>query len=270
MPHDDGYDAADDSRKCYDLAIATLREQLEEFPCERIGPHRLYLGDCAALMPLIGNVDVTITDPPYGAVTHAGARSSKSLDATTIDFGCIDQKAAVKLCSQLVAISSRWVVMTCEWRHAASFEDAGLPLVRLGIWVKPNGAPQFTGDRPGTGWEAVAILHRVGRKRWNGGGSHGVWHCPIAQGEHPTQKPLRLVAGWVQAFSETGETILDPFMGSGTTGVACAKLGRNFIGIEQDERYFELACRRVEEAHRQPDMFLEAPIPAEQLSLLNG
>ncbi len=65
----------------------------------------------------------------------------------------------------------------------------------------------------------------------------------------------------VNWFSDEGETVLDPFMGSGTTGVACAKLGRRFIGIEIDESYFDIACRRIEEAYRQPDMFIEpAPV----------
>ena len=143
-----------------------------------------------------------------------------------------------------------------------SLEAAGVPLVRLGVWIKPNGAPQFTGDRPGTGWEAVAILHREGKKRWNGGGHHAVWHCPIEQGEHPTQKPLRLVSDWLRAFSDFGETILDPFMGSGTTGVAAVKLGRKFIGIEIEPKYFDIACRRIDEALRSPDMFIERPKPA--------
>lgn len=265
---DDGYDAADNSRKCYDLAIATMRERLAGFRCEQIGPHRLYLAPCEDLMPLLGTVGAVITDPPYGSVTHAGARSANSLDKTTIDFSAIDRTAFIQLCQSLVGIASRWVVMTCEWRHAAAAEDAGLPLVRLGVWVKPNGAPQFTGDRPGTGWEAVAILHRPGRKRWNGGGSHGVWHCPIVQGEHPTQKPLKLIAEWVQDFSEPGETVLDPFMGSGTTGVACAKLGRKFIGIERDPRYFEIACARMREANNQPDLFIDPGPKPKQLDLL--
>jgi len=265
---DDGYDAADNSRGCYELAIATLRERLESFRCERIGPHRLYLGQCEELFPLIGRVDIVITDPPYGSVTHAGARSANSLDKTTIDFACIDKDGFAVLCAKLVEVATRWVVMTCEWRHAATLEDAGLPLVRLGVWVKPNGAPQFTGDRPGTGWEAIAILHRPGRKRWNGGGRHGVWHCPIEQGEHPTQKPLKLVADWVQAFSDPGDVVLDPFMGSGTTGVACVKLGRKFIGIERDERYFDLACKRLDAAHNQPDLFVDPGPKPKQLNLL--
>jgi site-specific DNA-methyltransferase (adenine-specific) len=123
-----------------------------------------------------------------------------------------------------------------------------VPLVRLGVWIKPNAAPQFTGDRPGTGWEAVAVLHRKGRKRWNDGGHHAVWTCPVQRGGHPTQKPERLVSDWVKAFTNPGEMILDPFMGSGTTGVAAIKHGRGFTGIEIDPKYFDLACRRIDEA----------------------
>lgn len=226
----------------------------------------LYCGDCRELLPTLDAVDVVITDPPYGAVTHAGARSAKSLDKTTIDFAAITSSDLAALSLEFVKIARRWVVMTCEWRHAANLESDGVPLVRLGVWIKPNGAPQFTGDRPGTGWEAVAILHREGRKRWNGGGHHAVWVCPIEQGEHPTQKPLRLVTQWVQAFTEAGETILDPFMGSGTTGVAAVSLGRKFIGVEKEQKYFDLSLRRIQATLDAPSLFdaPRAPFPEQE------
>lgn len=233
-----------------------------------IGGCTLYLGDCMDILPTLPKVDAVITDPPYGDVTHKGARSSNSLDVTTIDFDSIDSKQLADLCAKLVDQAYRWVVMTCEWRHAANLESSGIPLVRLGVWIKPNGAPQFTGDRPGTGWEAVAILHRKGRKRWNGGGHHAVWTVPIEQGQHPTQKPIRLISDWVSAFTDSGETILDPFMGSGTTGVACAQMGRNFIGIEREPKYFEIACKRIEQAYAQGQMFAPDPVKQEQASLL--
>jgi site-specific DNA-methyltransferase (adenine-specific)/modification methylase len=86
---------------------------------------------------------------------------------------------------------------------------------------------------------------------------------------HPTQKPIRVMQQCVEFFLSS-ETILDPFMGSGTTGVACAKLGRKFIGIEIEPKYFDIACKRIEEAYAQPDMFIEQPRAAEQLSLADG
>lgn len=234
---------------------------------EHIGEATLYLGDCRELLPTVGG-GVVITDPPYGRVTHAGARSANSLNASPIGFEAIEAHELVDLARLFLRSAARWVVMTCEWRHAALLEEAGVPLVRLGVWIKPNGAPQFTGDRPGTGWEAVAILHREGKKRWNGGGHHAVWHCPIEQGEHPTQKPVRLIAQWVEAFSDPGETVLDPFMGSGTTGVAALRLGRRFVGVECEERWFDVACRRIEEEMRSPQMFAARPAKAVQEALL--
>ena len=176
-----------------------------------------------------------------------------------INFDSITPERFRKDCGAWVEMTRRWVLLTCEWRHAATLEDAGLPLVRLGVWVKPNGAPQFTGDRPGTGWEAVAILHRAGKKQWNGGGHHAVWSYPTVQGEHPTQKPEPLLARWMVDFTDPGETVFDPFMGSGTSGVAAVKRGRGFIGIEQDPQHFDTACRRIEAAQRQPDLFV-APV----------
>jgi len=215
---------------------------------KQIGECTLFQADAFLLMPTLGEVACIITDPPYNSKTHKGARSAKSLRASLIAFDSLTGEQFVEFCVNAIVQARRWVVMSCAWQHAALLEAAGVPLVRLGIWHKPNGAPQFTGDRPGTGWEAIAILHREGRKRWNGGGHHAVWVCNVEHGAHPTQKPLKLVTDWVAKFTEPGETILDPFMGSGTTGVACLKLGRKFVGIEKRPDYFELACRRIEEA----------------------
>jgi site-specific DNA-methyltransferase (adenine-specific) len=223
---------------------------------EQIGCATILLGDAFQIMPTLGDVDVVLTDPPYNAKTHRGARSAKSLAASQVDFDSITEPQFIEFCANAIVQAKRWVVMTCAWQHAAELEKAGIPLVRLGVWHKPNGAPQFTGDRPGVGWEAVAILHREGKKRWNGGGHHAVWVCNVEHGDHPTQKPLKLLTDWVAKFSEPGETVLDPFMGSATTGLACMKLGRKFIGIEKRPDYFELACARLEAAHAQPDLFL--------------
>lgn len=221
---------------------------------ERLGDATLLLGDAFQEMPKLGEVDSIITDPPYNNRTHRGARSSKSLSSSQIDFDSIGEEELIAFCAEATALAKRWVVMSCAWQHAAELEKAGLPLVRLGIWRKPNGAPQFTGDRPGTGWEAIAILHRKGRKRWNGGGHHAVWVCNVEHGEHPAQKPLKLVMDWVSAFTDAGETVLDPFMGSGTTAIACARLGRKFIGIEKRPDYFRMAVRRLERESKQYDL----------------
>jgi site-specific DNA-methyltransferase (adenine-specific) len=227
--------------------------------CVQIGDATLYLADCREVMPTLSGIDIILTDPPYAEATHNGARSVKKLDSGFIDFDCISAEEFLGLCRRSVELARRWVVMTCEWRHAAKLEEGGLPLVRLGVWIKPNGAPQFTGDRPAMGWEAVAILHREGRKHWNGGGHHAVWMHPRTEGEHPTQKPLKLLCDWVRLFSDPGEMVFDPCMGSGTTGVACARMGRRFIGIEVRPDYFEIACRRIREAYDRPNLFQDLP-----------
>jgi site-specific DNA-methyltransferase (adenine-specific) len=234
----------------------------------------LYLGDCREILPTLGKVDAVVTDPPYGDTeTHAKHLSSITLrDGTPasqhLGFDGITADQLVDYAKSWVKAASRWVVFTCEWKHAHRLEDAGF-LVRLGIWRKPDGAPQFTGDRPGTGWEAIAICHRAGRKRWNGGGRHAVWTVPKGQGDgHPTQKPVPLLEYFIRDFTDPGETVLDPFMGSGTTGVAAVKLGRKFIGIEIEPKYFDIACKRISDALKQPDMFIERPKPAKQEPLL--
>jgi site-specific DNA-methyltransferase (adenine-specific) len=231
----------------------------------QIGNATLYLADCLDLLPSLSGVDHCITDPPYGEETQDNARTHKSKgfnDAARshyIDFS-IDESAIRRAFDLIGPITRRWVIASMEFRHAAAFErqpPRDLRFIRMGCWVKSNGAPQFTGDRPAMGWEAVATLHREGEElRWNGGGLRAIWESPVERNNgHPTPKPLSLMQDWVRLFTDKGENVLDPFMGSGTTGVACARLGCDFIGIEKRPDYFELACERIAEAHRQAHLF---------------
>lgn len=213
----------------------------------------IYLGDCQSVMHEIGTVDHVITDPPYSATTHAGARTLKDLDVGLVTFDSIDEIELMTAFATAGAIARRWIIATVDWRHMNALESvnaeehAFLRFVRFGVWVKPNGAPQFSGDRPATGWEAVAIMHSLntGQMRWNGGGKHAVWTFPRIVGEHPTEKPYKLARALVADFTEPGDLILDPFMGSGTTLRAAKDLGRRAIGIELNERYCEIAVERL-------------------------
>jgi site-specific DNA-methyltransferase (adenine-specific) len=227
-----------------------------------IGACRLICGNCVAVLPTLDTVDLIMTDPPYGtAHSHAHHLATVLLRTgepagQALPFAGISLGECVSYVHTWTALARRWVIFTCDWRYAHALETAGL-LVRLGIWRKPDGSPQFTGDRPGTGWEAVAICHRPGRKFWNGGGKHAVWTFPkgATTSGHPTEKPLALLRAWIGEFSLPGEQILDPFMGSGTTGIAWLEMGRRFIGIEQDPRYFALACHRLAAAYQQLPLF---------------
>lgn len=231
---------------------------------EIIGDCTLYLGDCLEILPTLGKVDAVVTDPPYSLTTQKGARTRNDdnyagdiLVPFSIDFDGLKQRFDLA-----GALTRRWFVASVDWRHGIALEatpPSGCKFVRAGVWVKSNSAPQFTGDRPAPGWEFIACMHCSTEKmRWNGGGKRGVWQTSIEnQNGHPTPKPERLLVEWVADFSDSGETILDPFMGSGTTGVACVNLGRKFIGIEIEPRYFDIACRRIEEAYKQPRLFAE-------------
>ena len=218
-----------------------------------IGDATLYHGNCLEILPTLDKVDHVITDPPYDETTHAGARTGSG-DKVLVNFDSQSGSDTAQQFESLVNMSNRWVIATIDFRHVRVLQDNPW-FVRLGVWVKPNGMPQYSGDRPSMGWESVAICHREGKKRWNGGGSHAVWTVPKVSGNHPTGKPLRLIEKWVSLFSDSGDLILDPFMGSGTTGVACANLGRKFIGIEIERKYFDIACERIEAAYAQGRLF---------------
>lgn len=235
---------------------------------EVIGNVTLFLANCADLIQHLPNVDHCITDPPYSETTKANARTHKNksfLDkekASYIPFAVTND--FISNVFDAVAVKTRrWFVASMDFRHVAMLElqpPEGMRFIRVGAWVKNNSAPQFTGDRPAQGFEAIAIMHREGeRLRWNGGGSRGVWITDVERNNgHPTPKPLSLINDWILKFTDEGETVLDPFMGSGTTLVSCLNLGRRAIGIEVNEDFFNLACKRVEAAYAQGNLFLPA------------
>ena len=226
----------------------------------------LHLGDCLDVMRSMTDksVDAVITDPPYDERTHAGAVTHGGSDQAT-DLG-ISEFAALngqqELVFEFLRLSKTWSLAFCTfedmrlWRNAAWERSAW---VRAGIWDRVNPAPQFSGDRPSQAGEGIAIFHNPEeRKKWNGGGHSAIWRYSVEFGNkvHPTQKPLKLIKKLVADFTNPGDIILDPFMGSGTTGVACVQTGRNFIGIEIDPTYFKIAERRIHDAQQQMPLFV--------------
>lgn len=216
----------------------------------------IYQGDCQTVLPTLGPVDHVITDPPYSPWAHRSL-AGRPVRPSDLNFAAMSESNRAVIAGQIARLVRYWSLVFCDdwgigpWRDALA--AAGMDMVRVGIWVKVNCTPQFSGDRPASGFEAIVITHPPGRKRWNGGGLPAIWTYPIvasrsSDGErrvHPTQKPLALMRMLVAQFTNPGDVILDMFMGSGTTLVAAAQLGRRAIGIEQNDRYIKQAIGRL-------------------------
>ena len=215
----------------------------------------LYHGDSREGLAAMedNSVAAVITDPPYTERTHAKAKTNKAVkDSKAIEFASFTDTDLENAMAECGRITQSWVVATLDYRHAVRMElqtPSNLRVMRIGVWVKTNPMPQITGDRPGQGWEAIAYLHKEGVKpTWNGGGKHGNYILPTAQNEgHPTSKPLSMVSDWVRHFTKHGDTILDPFAGSGTTLRAAVDNGRKAIGYEIDEAYCEVIAKRLQQ-----------------------
>lgn len=248
------------------------------------GRIRLFLGDCRALLPDSGAADHWIMDAPYEDEMHdAKARPRRKLrndsgpELKPLDFGSVSSLRAT-VTGLAAGRCAGWFISFCSpegiapWRD--SIESAGLRYKRACFWHKPDAAPQMNGQGPAFAVEPfVTAWCGSGYSRWNGGGRRNMFQHPTnsveRHGVHPTEKPVSLMAELVGLFSNHGELICDPFMGSGTTGVACVKRGRRFIGIEKDPKYFDIACERIDFASRQPDMFGEV-FAAEQANIFAG
>lgn len=197
-------------------------------------------------------VDCIIGDPPYDARTHDnGRRGAKGKAVSEATVKSFDPIAPEDIAPRLVSLARRWVVLFCSVEQLGDYRRAcPVEYVRGAAWVKTNPAPQFTGDRPGQWGEGIAVLHPKGKKRWAGGGRAGAFVYPNARFDadaklHETQKPLALMLEIVRLFSEPGDLVWDPYCGSGTTGAACLRLGRRFIGHEIQKAYADTARDRL-------------------------
>jgi site-specific DNA-methyltransferase (adenine-specific) len=236
---------------------------------ERIGDATLYLGDCREILPGIGKVDAVFMDPPYGvngsqntktAQRRGGRKNDYASFVDSVDYVASVAVVAAEMC---LTICSRMVVT---------------PGNRcLTLYPEPDsfGAiyqPASVGLQPWGRADAQPILY-YGKSPYGGTQLPGK-RCSFVLTEsaeangHPCPKPIGLIKSIISNTTLVHEQVLDPFMGSGTTGVACAKLGRKFIGIEIEPKYFDIACRRIEQAYKQPDLFITKPAPAIQDALL--
>lgn len=211
-------------------------------------------GDNAQVTPLMPtrSVGCVLTDPPYNAETHDRARSLKDGGSDIpIDFDPVVDFGFVR---ELLRVPARWAVAFCAVEQLGDYKRAIETMtcgrwVRGATWDRPDGTPQLSADRPAQGCEGIAIMHAFGAKlRWNSGGKRARWSCGVERVDrnHPTPKPVALMLELVADFADPGELVLDPFCGSGTTGVACLRLGRRFIGIEKDPKYAAIARQRLQ------------------------
>jgi site-specific DNA-methyltransferase (adenine-specific)/modification methylase len=201
----------------------------------------LYLGDCREILPTLGKVDAVVTDPPYGIgfaaqptkwQRRAGQQAEAWDDQAIADFPSLIDRAPHKLVwgGNYYALppSRGWLV----WHKP----DAPPSMASLELcWTNLNRNARHISVSIG-----ATNAERVG---------------------HPTQKPLAVMQWCIEQIPPPATLILDPFMGSGTTGVAAVNLGRKFIGIEIEPKYFDIACRRISEALKQPDIFIDKPKP---------
>ena len=200
---------------------------------EKIGLATLYLGDCADILPTLGKVDAVITDPPYGIgiASNPVRQAHKKLDW--------DDSAPIKsIINQCIALGD----LVCLW--GGNYFDLP-PSQCFFVWdkIQPQDFSLAMCEMAWTNKKSPAKLYRQSVLSY--------------RKEHPTQKPVELMEWCIEQLGSP-QTILDPFMGSGTTGVAAVQMGRQFIGIEREPEYFEIACRRIEDAQRMTDMF--APV----------
>lgn len=233
-------------------------------------------GDCIEGMRELADasVDVTITDPPYEAEAHEkGKRQNPGhgrgkeerggvfprVVDETFDFLPITEKQRKAVGLEIARVTRGAALVFCQveaamaWRKA--LERGGLVYRRTIPWVKPDAMPSLHGRWPGQSFEAIVLAIQPGQTVPIGGKAR-YYTATRERGEtraHPTAKPLALMRQVVEDFSNPGDLVLDAFVGSGSTGVACARLGRGFLGFEIDRNYFDIACRRLRGDEAKPN-----------------
>jgi len=207
----------------------------------QIGNATLYLGDCAEILPTLGKFDAVVTDPPYGI----GASSKKFINGTSktkkdyYEDICWDTNTPPKELINKILTLSNYVII---W--GGNYFD--LPPTRgFLIWDKTIHGNSYADCE--YAWTSLNKNARI--KPLN------MVACNLDGRVHPTQKPIKLMEWCIDYLPKENQIILDPFMGSGSTGVACMNMGKTFIGIEKEQKYFDIACQRIEYAQKQERLF---------------
>ena len=214
-----------------------------------IGNARLALGDCREILPTLPKVDAVVTDPPYG-IEMAGGFSgaggfSKPIARREYEGDWDSEAPDADVFKMIVNCAPQSIIWGGNY-----FTDK-LPQAPFWlVWDKENSMPSFSDAE--LAWTNID-KKSVKRIRYMQNG------CMSREKErwHPTQKAVEVMRWSISHLKDEPQTILDPFMGSGTTGVAAVQMGRKFIGIEREPKYFDIACKRIEDAQRQGDMFIE-------------
>lgn len=233
-----------------------------------IGDAELWHGDCREVLPLLPKVDAVITDPPYSERTHVGHDASArghlgagkdGAERKPLGYGFLTEADVEAFAAQFTAATDGWVVWMCD--HVLAPEIAK-HLERNGRYVfaplpyfAPGSRVRLSGDGPSSWTVWMVVARTPALSRWGTLPGGYLADTGWREREHMGGKPTALMARIVSDYSRRAATILDPFMGSGTTGIACMSLGRRFIGIEIERRYFDIAARRIEDAQRQGRMF---------------
>jgi site-specific DNA-methyltransferase (adenine-specific) len=205
-----------------------------------IGDAVLYHGDCLEILPTLPKVDCVVTDPPYG-IGKDGQKQSTGGHGGRKGYeflGWDNARPTAALLDMILAAAEKHIIWGGNY-----FADLLPPTSKWLVWDKGQRINQSDGELAWTSMSGALRISTMNRVE-----------LMLDGAEHPTQKPVRLMK-WCIGTNEFNGTILDPFMGSGTTGVAAVQMGRKFIGIEIERKYFDIACRRIEDAQRQVRMF---------------
>lgn len=242
---------------------------------EIIGGCELYLGDAFEIVPTLSQVNSCIIDPPFElsnkppGSSHYGMSLSKFESSAYkdivagFDMSIFDHIEKICQPFNMFCFCSNKQISKIMAYHEAKKRSATLL-----VWHKTNAVPFANGVWRGDIEYIVHAKDAGATFQGNAVEKKKVFEYPIVNNlEHPTVKPLGLISRLVKICSNPGDIIMDCFMGSGTTGVACARMDRQFIGIESNATYFDLACKRIEQAYKQPDLFIEKIISPEQLTL---
>ncbi len=199
-----------------------------------------------------GYVDLIITDPPYGISKELNCKGKKLGTTAKLDFNFGEwDKFNHKWAELAISKTKGWFISFCAKKDIGFFwnilEKNGFIAIDSLVWQKPDPLPLNAKSRFLNAWESAIIGKKPG-STWNSKYEHNIIKTQAPKGKdriHPTQKPLTLIMKLIELTTNKGDIVLDPFMGSGTTAVACKNLSRKFIGFEIDPQYHEKANKRI-------------------------